>query len=111
MKVVLHVEEIFPRVPIYHVAVGYKWGPFYKRYDFHPKVFQVPTRGRKKSVSLGNSRKDPLSIAVHELGVNKTYFLGINDCRHYSQDLLDYTFKEDAPDVVNVLRLQEYFSS
>ena len=58
MKVFIHVEEIFPRVPVYHVGVSYKWGPIKFRYDYQPeKGWNIPVMGRTKKVELGKSKK------------------------------------------------------
>ena len=93
MRVVLHLEELFDRLPVYHVAVGYQYGPLKKRFDFHPKT-KIPIKfnGKKKKViELGKSSKPFHEILLFEKSLDKKYLLNKNDCRHYSKQLIDFT--------------------
>lgn len=112
MNVLLHVEEIFPRIPIYHVAVGYEWGPLRKRFDYHPqKGWDIPVMGRTRSVRLGKTRKNLFEIYNFQKKLrDKRYILGFRDCRHYTQELLNYSQCPEKLDVVNMFKLHEYFS-
>ena len=58
MKVVIHVEQIIPRIPVYHVGVGYRWGPLQMRYDYQPeKGWGLPVIGPRREIVLGKSKK------------------------------------------------------
>jgi hypothetical protein len=111
MEVLLHVEQIFKRIPIYHVGVGYKIGPLRTRFDFHPKErFAVAITGRRKVISLGKTKKNLPQILNYEKKLNKNYFLFFNDCRHYSNQILEFTDPEMvASNVVNPLNLHCLF--
>ncbi len=110
-KVLLHIEEIFPRLPVYHVGVGYNVGPFRTRYDFQPdRGWAVPIHGTKKKIYLGKSKKNIFEVYNFQKKLKKQkYFLGFQDCRHFSQNLLDFSYKEPV-DVVNPLGLYLLFT-
>lgn len=111
MNILLHVEEIIPYIPVYHVAVGYRFGPFHKRFDFHPKSrFGVPVRGRKKVVKLGKSNKNICKVLKFQSKLDKNYVLGFNDCRHFSQKLIDYSYDNNL-DIINITNLHRYFNN
>jgi len=111
MKVFIHIEEIFPRVPLYHVGVGYKWGPIKFRHDFHPEQgWGVRARGRMRKVELGKSKKNIFEVYSFQKKLQEQkYFLGFRDCRHFSQELLDFSYVEDY-NVINVFNLHELFT-
>ena len=110
MNVTLHVEQIFRRLPIYHVGVTYSYGPFKKRYDFHPRRTRVGINGKRKDFHIGKTKRNPIEILLHEQGMNKDYFLFAHDCRHYTRELLEYSMDNDI-DVVNVLSLHNLYNS
>jgi hypothetical protein len=107
MHVQLHVEQIFKKVPIYHVAVGYKVGPLSARFDFHPKErLTISVTGNRRVVSLGKTNKNIMQVLNHEQSVNKNYFLFINDCRHYSNNLIKYSLpKNKQINTLNPIKL------
>jgi hypothetical protein len=109
MKVFIHVEEIFPRVPVYHVGVGYKWGPFKKRYDYQPdKGWVVPVTGRKETIEIGKSTKNIFEINRFQKELQEQkYFLGFRDCRHFSQDLIQYSC-DNYVNVINMFNLRDF---
>ena len=111
MKVFIHVEEIFPRVPVYHVGVGYKWGPIKFRYDYHPKKgWNIPGMGRKNEIVIGKSKKNIFEVYSFQKKLQEQkYFLGFRDCRHFSQKLLDFSYTEDY-NVINMFNLHELFT-
>ena len=110
MNVTLHVEQIFKRLPIYHVGITYSYGPFKKRYDFHPRRASVGIHGKRKDINIGKSNKNIAQVVMHEKTMSKDYFLFTHDCRHYAKELLDYSTDIDI-DVVNVLSLHNMFRS
>ena len=57
METQLHIERIVKGLPIYHVGVTYKVGPLKKRYDFHPKRFQIGIQGVRKTINIGKTKK------------------------------------------------------
>lgn len=107
MHVQLHVEQIFKKVPIYHVAVGYKVGPLSARFDFHPKErFAISVSGNRRVVSLGKTDKNIMQVLSYEQSMNKNYFLFLNDCRHYSNSLIDYSLpKSQRINTLNPIKL------
>lgn len=107
----IHIEEIFPRLPVYHVGVGYNVGPFRTRFDFHPHIpWSFPVQGTRKSLTLGKSKKNIFEVYNFQKKLKKQkYFLGFQDCRHFSQNLLDFSYKEPI-DVVNPLNLYMLFN-
>uniref|UniRef100_A0A6C0F7L3 PPPDE domain-containing protein n=1 Tax=viral metagenome TaxID=1070528 RepID=A0A6C0F7L3_9ZZZZ len=110
MHVLLHIEKIFKFLPIYHVGVTYQYGPFKRRFDFHPKRLNIPIQGQRKTLNLGRSKRNPLQILHHEKQIKKNYFLTQNDCRHYTDDLLNYSL-DSPPDVINLSSLHSIYST
>lgn len=45
----------------------------------------------------GNSNKSLLQIIEYEKTLNKNYFVGINDCRHYSRKLTKWALDKPTP--------------
>ena len=110
MKVVLHIEQLIGKLPVYHVALGYQDGSFEKRYDFHPKNCPKNLKGRgKKQIFLGNTKKQLHQIEQFESNLNKEYFLMKNDCRHYTKQLIEYTDLNIDFDITNLLTLIHLF--
>lgn len=110
MEVILHVEQIFSRLPIYHVGVTYKCGFVSKRYDFHPKRYAIGIRGKRKSIKVGRCNKTPFDIINYEQSLNKHYVLLFNDCRHYTKQMIDYSCSEHI-NTTNLLSLHQLFNS
>lgn len=113
MEVVLHIEQIFKKIPIYHVAVGYKVGPLKTRFDFHPKErFAISVTGNRRVHKLGKTKKNIIQVLAHENKMNKNYFLFFNDCRHYSNNLMEFSLeKENRVNALNPLKLHELFQA
>lgn len=113
MNILLHVEEIIPYIPVYHVSIGYKLGPFHRRFDFHPKSkFELPVKGRHKIITLGRSKKNFCKVLKFESKLDKNYILGFNDCRHFSQKLIDYSYDDgEHIDIINMSNLYRYFNN
>lgn len=110
MKTILHVEQIFNNIPIYHVAVTYKLGPFARRFDFHPKRCRISVSGKRHSIPIAQTYRNPFEIALHEKSLNKQYILLFNDCRHYTQEMLRFSLV-DCPDVINPFAVHQMFTS
>ena len=110
MHVLLHIEKIFKFLPIYHVGVTYKYGPFRRRFDFHPKNLNIPIQGKRRTINLGRSKRNPIQVFLHEKKLEKKYFLTQNDCRHYTDKLLDYSL-ESHPDVINLVSLDSIYNN
>lgn len=110
MKLLIHVEEIIPRVPVYHVGVGYKIGPLRFRYDYQPeKGWGVPVMGRKRVVDLGSCKKNIFEVHSFQKKLQEQkYFLGFRDCRHFSQKLVEYS-SDTGMNVVNLFNLNNLF--
>ena len=110
VAVILRVEKIFKKIPIYHVGLTYKCGPLtIKNIDFHPRTRGKNVVGERKQIHIGNSNKSIFDILIFEHAMNKDYFLLFNDCRHYSQELLDFSIEEKY-DVVNMFYLHRLFT-
>tara|TARA_B100001094_G_C18183072_1_gene802076 strand:- start:682 stop:1104 length:423 start_codon:yes stop_codon:yes gene_type:complete len=106
MKVVLHLEQLLGKLPVFHVAIGYQDGSTEKRYDFHPKQCGKNLKSKgKKTVILGTTNKNFSQIETFEKKINKNYFLLKNDCRHYTKQLLNYSQDEVSFDVTNFFTL------
>lgn len=109
MNVLLHIEEIRKGLPIYHVGITYKYGPFQKRYDFHPRTRAIASNGYKKTINVGKLKKNPLHVLNYESELHeRNYLLFVNDCRHYTQKLINYS-TDTTLDVVNILELYKLF--
>lgn len=111
METQLHIERIIRGLPIYHVGVTYKLGPLKKRFDFHPKRMQFGIQGTRKTINLGKSKRNALEILNFEKTIHdKNYFLLVNDCRHYTKRLLEFSL-DDPLDVINLFTLHNLFSN
>ena len=114
MEVLLHMEEILGRgVPVYHVAMGYRLGPFSRRFDFHPtngnNMRKVLRAGDRRVVRLGRTRRTMREVVSFENGLDKRYFLALNDCRHYTQRMLDFSIEERNPKLTDLGTLRRLF--
>jgi hypothetical protein len=109
--IVLRVEKIFTKLPIYHVGLSYKCGPLViKNVDFHPKFNGIRVKGEKRQIHLGNTHKNIIDILLFEQTMNKDYFLLFHDCRHYTKELLEYSTNKPY-DLTNLFYLHSVFES
>ena len=110
MNVYIHLERFRAHVPIYHVAVSYSCGPFKKRYDFHPRRSIININGEKRTVFVGKCKRNPFEIVQYEQNMDQNYSLFTHDCRHYTQELLNYSL-DDKLDITNVLSVHNLFEN
>ena len=113
MSIFLRIEQLVHPIPIYHVALKHK----NKRYDFHPKNIKIPqwTNNRMKNcpnceVYVGESEKTQVEIESFINKSKKTYMFPIYDCRHYTQELLDFTCVNTL-NVINPCKLHNLFET
>ena len=108
----LHIEQIFPLLPIYHVAVSFKAGPFRKRYDFHParrKIDNKTKPARTHSIKLGTPKVSPWKLRSLDRGIDTNYMLFINDCRHFTKAVIDRSKCGMYIDITNMFVLHHIF--
>tara|TARA_B100001996_G_C18564927_1_gene556100 strand:+ start:418 stop:777 length:360 start_codon:yes stop_codon:yes gene_type:complete len=94
MIVKLYITQIVPNVPIYHVGIGFKNKNQENRYDFHPKkfkLFEPVVTHKTKNIKLGLTLRNEFEINEFEKSLNKNYFLFFNDCRHYCQQMINFS--------------------
>ena len=116
MRVYVHLEELLGRgVPVYHVAVEYRLGPLTRRFDYGPwrggkKKRGGSTRGRSREVCLGRCKRGIGEVYTLEQQLaGRAYVLMVNDCRHYSNAMVQYSVDEEAPDLRDQFQLWKLF--
>lgn len=103
-KVYLHIERITPILPIYHVGISFK--NFYTtiRYDVGQVnkislLSRLPFNIKQESHAIfwGYTDKSIKEIIAYENTLTDKYILGINDCRHYTRNLANWTTNKPTP--------------
>ncbi len=110
-KVYIHLEQLISHTNIYHIGISFK--SIFKtiRYDIHPENFitleNLPYSSRTKYKTLfwDYSIKSIKDIKDYERNMNFKYFLGVNDCRHYVNNLTLWSTNNPTP----IWRLYMYF--
>ena len=103
-KVYLHIERITPILPIYHVGISFK--NFYTtiRYDVGQVnkislLRRLPFNIKQETHTIfwGYTDKSIRDIITYENTLTDKYILGINDCRHYTRNLANWTTNKPTP--------------
>lgn len=103
-KVYLHIERITPILPIYHVGISFK--NFYTtvRYDVGQvnkinflRLLPIKIKQEKYDIFWGYTDKSLKDIMIYEESLTDKYILGINDCRHYTRNLANWTTNKPTP--------------
>ena len=110
-KVYIHLEQLISRTNIYHIGISFK--SIFKtiRYDIRPENFvnleKLPYNMKTKYKNLfwDYSIKSIKEIKEYERRMNFKYFLGVNDCRHYVNNLTLWSCNNPTP----IWRLYMYF--
>lgn len=101
-KVYIHVEKLFPIIPIYHIGITFTNFRRTIRYDVgqaHKIRLLTPIIKITDSQTIfwGYSNKTIKEIINYEKSINHKYILGINDCRHYTRKLAIWSTNRSIP--------------
>lgn len=112
-KVYIHLEQLFYKTNIYHIGITFKKDIRSIRYDIRgyeitPIGFLTNENNVKnnyKTIFWGYSNKSFNQIIEYEKTININYVLGINDCRHYVNNLTIWCMNNGTP----IWGLYKYF--
>jgi hypothetical protein len=80
---------------IYHVGLFAEQGGQYQIFEHGPVQYDnMRSFDEKDTVLLGLPKIDKTidQLQKYSDGLDDTYFLGIRDCRHYVEDMLDFMY-------------------
>lgn len=100
--VYLHIEKLIEPLPLYHIGMKFQYKRKSVRYDFgHSKnpIKLINTKSDKinHTIYLDKSKKTIDEVIEYEYKINRNYILGLNDCRHYTRNLAEWTTGIDTP--------------
>ena len=112
-KVYIHLEQLFYKTNIYHIGITFKRNIRSIRYDIRgyeitPIGFLTNENNVKKNykkIFWGYSNKSLNEIIEYEKNIDINYILGINDCRHYVNNLTSWCMNNGTP----IWGLYKYF--
>jgi hypothetical protein len=110
-KVYIHLEQLITHTNIYHIGISFKTIFRTIRYDIRPDNFvsleNLPynTHTKYKTLFWDYSIKTINEIEEYEKNMDFKYFLGVNDCRHYVNNLTLWSSNNPTP----IWRLYMYF--
>lgn len=112
-KVYIHLEQLFYKTNIYHIGITFKRNFRSIRYDLRgyeltPIGFLTDENNVKKNyktIFWGYCNKTLNQIIAYEKNININYVLGVNDCRHYVNNLTEWCMNNGTP----IWGLYQYF--
>ncbi len=112
-KVYIHLEQLFYKTNIYHIGITFKRNIHSIRYDIRgyeitPIGFltnEDNVKNNYKTIFWGYSNKTLTEIIEYEKTIDINYVLGLNDCRHYVNNLTEWCTNNGTP----IWGLYKYF--
>ena len=98
-KVYIHIEQLFARTNIYHIAVSFRSITDKIRYDLVGINIDNLRTNDQEFITLfwGYSNKTIDEIVEYENSMEYRYILGIYDCRHYVRNLTKWSTNKSTP--------------
>ena len=104
-KVYIHLEQLFYKKTIYNIGITFKRNIQSIRYDIRgyeisPIGFLTNEDNVKKNyktIFWGYSNKTLKEIIEYEKNIDINYVLGLNDCRHYVNNLTEWCMNNGTP--------------
>ena len=109
--VYIHLSQIIPKTPIYHIGTIFDYEDIELRFDFglyNLTIAELEYYYEKyidyfnlnltsKIIYWDKTNKTIDEVLEYESNLNKNYILCINDCRHYTRDLTDWATGNSTP--------------
>jgi hypothetical protein len=110
-KVYINISKIIPYTNIYHIGIMFKTINDYTFYELSNDLGLqfleiIPGANEYKEIFWGYTNKTLYDISEYEKTLNRSYILGLYDCRHYTRDLSYWTTYNPTPvwklkDIIN----------
>ena len=109
IKVYIHLEQLFSNTNIYHIGITFKTIIYKVRFDigtFERYNLNILKINRKtKKIFWGYTNRSLEEIIDYEKNIEYKYFLGIYDCRHYVNNLTQWSCNKATP----IWQLYKYY--
>ena len=104
VKVFVHINTIIPSINIYHIGVSFREKNNCLRYDIYNdkltkylSYLPLNDKNNETTIFWGYTNKTMEEIYEYENNLNYKYILGIQDCRHYSNNLTQWSMGKGTP--------------